>query len=266
MRPSFFLLFLHASFSFRKFLFFSLLSNFSMSCSYFQAQYQLLQFEFSADNIAAFGDENGTVTQTIFTTTCVSGQCSPPIIPVKRGTYPESFPSYNPCWAHRLAIFLRLIVTYLLNDFEWLAILVVSTWNQTWHADSVIIRYSSVLLDGKNYCDTAERLVFLLLIYLLELAIEQLLTNPLLTSQYPATKQSLISNNKLASNTAILPVCCTYPTFKLDGATGGDFCVQAVADPPTDEQDGPSSKVDRLTGETYLKHGENWLLSYLVSA
>ena len=109
------LLFPFVNFSFSLFLF-------PMPCSYFQAQHQLLQFEFSADNIAAFGDENGTVTQTIFTTTCVSGQFSPPIIPVKRGTYPESFPLIIPVglivWPFFFDLLLHICLM-ILNDLRY---------------------------------------------------------------------------------------------------------------------------------------------------
>ena len=52
----------------------------------------------------------------------------------------------------------------------------------------------------------------------------------------------------------VSPVCCTYPTFKYEGAEGAEFCVKGVVDPPTAEK-GASDGVDSLTGEKYLKNG-----------
>ena len=49
-------------------------------------------------------------------------------------------------------------------------------------------------------------------------------------------------------------VCCTYPTFKYEGAEGAEFCVKGVVDPPTADK-GASDGVDSLTGEKYLKNG-----------
>lgn len=59
-------------------------------------------------------------------------------------------------------------------------------------------------------------------------------------------------------------VCCTYPTFKFDGADGAEFCVKGVVGPPTAEG-GAADGVDSLTGEKYLKNGNSRSSVRLVS-